>query len=1317
MNRTSAQRPLLAALMLMGLMLLGVVPGHAQSEPAATDAASELFNAAIAAPSHLSPLDIALTTSITDPPVGVPTLRWAAVPGATMYNVQISVAAGFGEVLVNQNTVATSFTPMDVISDGTFYWRVRTQIGREWGNFSGAWTFHKDWSNEGQIKPVLIAPANDPEGLQPIASFSPEHFSWEPVPGAAAYKLEISVSPDFNDAQLYQQTTLKPHHTPTRQFANNQYYWRVTPIDAGDHAGLPSDVRTFTFAWNHVPTLLTPKDDIFSRFVPRFTWEAVPGASEYILDVSSQEDVSAPVLTIRTANTSYTPEKALANNKDYFWRVRAVNPQGATGPVSETRHFHADWVQPPTLLSPPVESVNHIYPYFSWTPVAGAERYQIQIATGTGFDDKIADVTIYNATGYSQPEWKTLIFGADYFWRVRAIDAQGNTTNWSSEQNPRSFRIVTTPPPNLIYPEPYYAPDGEGMPVHTDRTIAHPIFVWDTTHQWSEENGPAAFLYPDYYRLEVATDPRFTNINFSIESAGQAAAPTQLHPFSNLVDGSLYYWRVTPIRDGNAMALGTRWETRIDRNLPQLPLDNDTIPDLLHPADRFTAVGAAPILGWLPVANANHYEVQISRRRDFSDMGDTIATDSANALFAYYVPWQGRREPMPDGAYWWRVRAKDVADNPVGTWSSTRRFVVARDLLTGNYTDYRVPNPGTLLSTGELYDPFLSLVATSTVTADTPFGLGALHVIQDRSISMYNRNWIVAFGVDDLVIGDVSYAIYLDVNQLENVGGTTDPLGKGITIDPLYLPEYVIYIDRTNNSIDLAKLYKWNGTDWGIGPLNLIELEGASFYDGASQSIQVSFPYATITEQMAQFNGALAVTVFSSGPNDADPFVNSVPTQGSTATLDAPVLISDMPMPLYPFDTPLSNPIVFHELPTLRWRMPHYDTIDGYQIEVARNADFTKDTIVDSWESFESKTASLYGPIPTAFHPHKIAYNDDESYYWRIRYRNERYDPAKSGGYDTGPWSPPMRFKLTSYQVGNPTVTLGNPALGEAAPATPSFTWERVEGAAGYTIQIDNDANMSSPLINKKIDGNSYTAPDTLADGTYYWRVAMRRSSTVVGQWTPIMSFTKTSLVPKLVGPVNDLVVNTQPTFVWTPTFTNTGELHIAAPKYRLQWDDDPQFSSPTTIETEATSYTPLKGQSLNDGTWYWRVAVIDADGERGPDSPAARFYKEYLRPEALSPVQGSSESDGASVSFAWTPLNGAASYKLEIANNEAFDRPIRVTTENTRYTHTGKLETGDYYWRVQMLDKDNKPGPTIPGRFSQGSDSPAVFIPWVGTP
>ncbi len=710
-----ASRLMLTSLVFILLLLFGIVPSYAQddlnssnqdvpSEDASTesvpfDPANEVFNAAIAAPAHIAPAPDTISTALSDPPVGVPTLRWSAIPGATRYNVQLSVSAGFATTVVNQNTAATSYTPKEIFVDGTYFWRVRAEVDKAWGNFSEPWSFRKDWSAEAVVKPVLIAPANDSGGQQPIASFSPEHFSWEPVPGAAAYTLEISVSPSFNDAKPFQATTLKTHHTPTTQFANNQYYWRVIPIDFRDHAGEPSEVRAFTFGWNQIPALLTPEDDINARFIPRFTWTAVLGASSYILEISSQENFSDLVETITTKNASYTPEKALANNKDYFWRVRAVSPQKVNGPASEVRRFRASWVESPVLLSPPVRSIQHIYPYFSWTPVAGAERYQIQIATGTGFDNLVEDVTLINAISYSQPEWKEINFGGDYFWRVRAKDAQGNTTNWSSEQ---SFRFVVSPPPNLIYPEQYYLPDSAGMPVHTDRTIANPIFVWDTTHRFlsgeNGGNGPTAFVYPDYYRLQVATNLEFSNIVWSIDSAGQAAAPTLANPFANMTDNIPYYWRVIPMRENIAMAEGTVWETRIDRTLQQLPLDNDNVPDISHPQDGFITVGAAPILGWLPVANADHYEIQISDHRDFDTLVNIV--DSADALFTYYVPWQGRQLPMPPGAYWWRVRAKNGTNTPLGDWSSARHFFVTNELMTGSDYDYVVPEGGTLLSPG-----------------------------------------------------------------------------------------------------------------------------------------------------------------------------------------------------------------------------------------------------------------------------------------------------------------------------------------------------------------------------------------------------------------------------------------------------------------------------------------------------------------------------------------------------------------------------------------------------------------------------------------
>lgn len=132
-----------------------------------------------------------------------------------------------------------------------------------------------------------------------------------------------------------------------------------------------------------------------------------------------------------------------------------------------------------------------------------------------------------------------------------------------------------------------------------------------------------------------------------------------------------------------------------------------------------------------------------------------------------------------------------------------------------------------------------------------------------------------------------------------------------------------------------------------------------------------------------------------------------------------------------------------------------------------------------------------------------------------------------------------MRFKLDSRRVGNPQLSTGVDAF-----MTPTFTWERVEGAASYTIQIDDDANFGSPLINEKTDANSYTPAEpstfsSLQPGTqYYWRVVMRRSSSVAGQWTDSMSFAKTSLWPDLLAPLTGAVLDHQPTLRWRAVLT-----------------------------------------------------------------------------------------------------------------------------------------------------------------------------------
>ncbi len=56
---------------------------------------------------------------------------------------------------------------------------------------------------------------------------------------------------------------------------------------------------------------------------------------------------------------------------------------------------------------------------------------------------------------------------------------------------------------------------------------------------------------------------------------------------------------------------------------------------------------------------------------------------------------------------------------------------------------------------------------------------------------------------------------------------------------------------------------------------------------------------------------------------------------------------------------------------------------------------------------------------------------------------------------------------------------------------TPSFDWSDVTDPSSvyYTIEVDDDASFSSPIINVLVPTSQHTAPSALADGRYYWRV------------------------------------------------------------------------------------------------------------------------------------------------------------------------------------------------------------------------------------
>ena len=124
--------------------------------------------------------------------------------------------------------------------------------------------------------------------------------------------------------------------------------------------------------------------------------------------------------------------------------------------------------------------------------------------------------------------------------------------------------------------------------------------------------------------------------------------------------GTTFFWRVqATLKTGK----NTAWSA-----VRRYTISWNSKPQLMEPADNSTVVDI--VLSWHPVAGAATYQVQVSPNGDW-----------ANNVVVDQVVRGTRYSPLttlPNGTYFWRVRARDGAYVPnLGAWSEERQFVRA----------------------------------------------------------------------------------------------------------------------------------------------------------------------------------------------------------------------------------------------------------------------------------------------------------------------------------------------------------------------------------------------------------------------------------------------------------------------------------------------------------------------------------------------------------------------------------------------------------------------------------------------------------------
>jgi len=122
----------------------------------------------------------------------------------------------------------------------------------------------------------------------------------------------------------------------------------------------------------------------------------------------------------------------LKPSTDYYWRSRSIEPGICRWSTAQkfTTVIGGD-SGAAKLITPEIGStISDTTPLFTWSAIASATNYKIQVATSPTFTDLVINEDLGNVQAYEAD--KELVNGT-YYWQVKGTNATTETeTPWSS---------------------------------------------------------------------------------------------------------------------------------------------------------------------------------------------------------------------------------------------------------------------------------------------------------------------------------------------------------------------------------------------------------------------------------------------------------------------------------------------------------------------------------------------------------------------------------------------------------------------------------------------------------------------------------------------------------------------------------------------------------------------------------------------------------------------------------------------------------------------------------------------------------------------
>ena len=460
----------------------------------------------------LSPSTDAQGASLT------PLFTWAKVPNTTTYRIQVSTTSDFSNLVINQsNLAANQFQATVRLQENrTYFWRVRASNATGNGSNSLVGTFRTVSFNTNPEPVVALSPSN---GIK--VNTVNVNLKWLENASSERYHIQVATDREFSSRIIDRFGAEGDAFLIPNLNSNTVYFWRIRGINRSGTGNFTSTHSFQTALFTERPkaqVLISPVNDsnIFSTSIT-FEWEADPIAQSYRFQLSTNPNFSSFVTNVGGLTGTSRTVSNLTTNRDYYWRVQAVNEAGA-GEFSEVRKVRAATFSgtPPatTLISPLNDAVvGAATVLFSWENQPNTEFYRLEISENSNFSSAAFVRTLIRGTSIAVEGLQT---NRTYFWRVRTSNPAGN----GERSEIWSFRTVSGE--INLYPTSPISPQKASNFKNSDIN-----FSW------------AAVSEATAYHLQVSERSDFSTITFQNQNIS-----TTTFNLASLNSGKAYFWRV-----------------------------------------------------------------------------------------------------------------------------------------------------------------------------------------------------------------------------------------------------------------------------------------------------------------------------------------------------------------------------------------------------------------------------------------------------------------------------------------------------------------------------------------------------------------------------------------------------------------------------------------------------------------------------------------------------------------------------------------------------------------------------------------------------